>query len=315
MKWKLSWIQKIGLAVLGIVLITFFVKHLAEKWKELREKRNMEAKTKLGYEWSEKIKKLDAKLEGALDKDGNIKEGFGVLDLLYDTLIMGEGAADFIGSMAGLIESISVSFGIIILIMSVVATVVSFATDLSTGIYNHVICGSTEFNSGFDNSIQTIGILAQCSWDKFVNFWNGNCTRYYLTDMIFGLLYGILIELPIVIIYAMFGLDLQPLVVFVYEIAIVPLDDLIYALTGYHIIKWSPSVVQQCYRCTGTYNVGGQNYTFSKPFNEWAATFNCSGDQMKNGIVKVLESIVPSPKWTAWIGGNHLAGGDNSPPF
>ncbi len=316
MKWKLTWIQKIGLAILGILFITFFIKHLAEKWKELNEKRKKESKTKMGYEWSEKIKQLDATLESAMDENGNIKEGFDIFD---DLFVLGgvsfEAVSNFVASMAAMIESIAATFGIIIFIMSLVTMVVTLATGISTGIYNHVICGSTEFNSGFDNSIQTIGVLAQCSWDKFINFWNGNCTRYYLTDLIFGLLYGILIELPIVIIYAIFGLDLQPLVDFVYQIAIVPIDELIYAISGFHIVRWSPDVVQQCYQCTGTYNVGGQTYTFSKPFNEWAATFNCSGEQMKNGIVKVLQSIVPSPKWTAWLAGDHLDGGDDSPPF
>lgn len=316
MKWKLTWIQKLGLAILGLLLITFFIKHVTEKWKELRVKRMDYAKTKLGHEWSEKIKKLDAMLEGGLDENGNIKEGFDILD---DLFVIGvetvEAVGNFIASMAGIIEAIAVGFTNILLIMSIVSMVVTLSTTISTGIHNHIICGSTEFNSGFENSVQTTIILAQCSWDKFTKFWNGNCTRYYLSDLIFGLLYGVLIELPIVIIYAIFGLDLQPLVDFIYEIAVVPLDELIYAFSGFHIIMWSPDVVQQCYRCTGTYNVDGQTYTFSKPFNEWAATFKCSGAQMKHGIVKVLQSIVPSPKWTAWLQGEHLDGGDDNPPF
>jgi hypothetical protein len=193
--------------------------------------------------------------------------------------------------------------------------VVSVLGHLAEGIFNHVICGFKEFDSGFDTTVQTFVVLAECSWNKFINFWNGNCTRYYLTDMVFGLLYGIVIELPIVIIYAIFGLDLQPVVQLVYEVAVEPLDSIIYSISGFHIIMWSPDVIKECYQCEGTYKVGGVDYKFSKPFNEWAAAFRCSGKQMSQGITKIVQSIIPSPKWGAWIVGDHLDGGDNSPPW
>jgi hypothetical protein len=125
-----------------------------------------------------------------------------------------------------------------------------------------------------------------------------------------------MVELPCVLIYAITGIDLQPLVDMVYEVVVLPLDGIIHSISGYHITKWSNSVVTNCYRCTGTYHFNGDNsVTLTKPFNEWAETFKCSGKQMQQGIVKIFQSIIPSPKWGAWIMGQHLDGADNNPSF
>jgi hypothetical protein len=243
-----------------------------------------------------------------LDKDGNVVEGFDSFLDVFDP-------ETFMIDIAGIISTLATSLANIVEVIVIYTTVVSFLGALVVGIYSHVICGFTEFGSGLDSSVQTAMVLAQCSWDKFTKFFSGNCTRYYLTDMVFGLLYGVLIELPIVIIYAVLGLDLQPVVDLVYEVAVIPLDEIIFAISGYHIIMWSPDVVQECYRCVGTYRVAGQEFTFSKPFNEWAAAFKCSGKQMAQGITKVVQSIIPSPKWGAWIEAKHLDGADNNPSW
>ena len=52
-----------------------------------------------------------------------------------------------------------------------------------------------------------------------------------------------------------------------------------------------------------------------KTFNEWAKLNNCNITQMKNGFVKIFQSLIPSPKWDAWMNGQELCGYTNNPPF
>jgi hypothetical protein len=245
--------------------------------------------------------------------DGTIREGNlpAPVELAFDL----ENIADQALQEASILGNLAATIFNMLKMIFIYTSVCAMLGQLVVGIFQHVICGLTEFSSGFDNSMTTLGILANCSWDKFVKFWNGTCTKYYLADMTFGLIYGILVELPCVLVYAITGIDLQPLVKMVYDVVILPMDGMIYSICGYHITQWSDSVVTNCYRCTGTYNYGGQSITLTKSFNEWAKTFKCSGQQMGHGIGKIFKSIVPSPKWGEWIQGEHLDGADDTPAF
>lgn len=318
---KFTFIQKLGLIIIGIIFITFFVNYLVKSAISLRLKResekkaanvskNIRARTSRNEE-NETDEEWEKYMNG---DDGKVREGLLALEIME--LAMQEVSIDLnVAEIGSTISNFMLAITNMIETIAVYVSVCAMLGELIVGIFNHVMCGATEFSSGFDNSMTTVGILAKCSWDKFVKFWNGNCTRYYLTDMIFGILYGILVELPCVIIYAIFGMDLQPLVNLIYEIIVLPLDNIIFSISGYHITKWSDSVVKDCYRCTGTYNYNGQDITLTKSFNEWAATFGCSGKQMEHGIIKIFQSIIPSPKWGSWIMGQHLDGKDDNPAF
>lgn len=205
-----------------------------------------------------------------------------------------------------------------------VTTMVMIATSLDTftkGITNHINCGAKEFKIGWVNTFKTLGILIECSWDKFINFLNGNCTRYYITDMILGLLYGIFIQLPLLLINAIFGINLQPIVDFLYKLIVVPADAMFYAVSGFHLVNWPDSVINECYRCKGKYTFANNRSIYLyKRMNEWAKLFDCSTEQMKNGLIKIFTSVFPSNKWAAWADADGtddeiLQGWNNNPEW
>lgn len=248
---------------------------------------------------------------GVSDAEGATAIGLDIVGDAESAVAVGEGALADTTGVANFIAGMVRYLLYIMAITAIWATAMEAMTKLRTGINNHIYCASTEFNAGFDDSLKVTGILFDCSWDKFIKFWNGDCTRYYITDMIFGLIYGIFIELPIVLIRAIFGIDLQPIVDFVYEAVVVPLNELVYAMSGFYIIKWSDSVTKSCFRCKGTVN--GTEY--HKTMNEWASTYGCSGDQMRQGLGRFFGTVIPSERWSKWANGQNEFGGDWSVPF
>lgn len=162
----------------------------------------------------------------------------------------------------------------------------------------HLECAADEFGAGFENQGKILDILAPCSWEKFVNTLNGSCTRYYLVDLVWGIFYGIFIELPIVLIKAIFGIDLYIFVEISYNLIVLPLDSLFFALSGYHLVKWSDDVINKCYRCKGTWKLAnGQEVTMYKTFDEWAKMFKCGNDQIVDATDKIFKTIFPSKLW------------------
>ena len=189
-------------------------------------------------------------------------------------------------------------------------------TNWATGVANHIECGAAEFGKGWVNTFKTLGIMFECSWKLLINFFNGNCTRYYITDLVIGLTYGVFIQLPLILINAIFGLNLQPIVDFFYKLIVVPLDAIFFAISGFHLVNWPDSVINDCYRCKATWTINDKKrVTLYKPMNEWAELFECSTEQIINGFLKVFTSIVPNAKWGAWGDGEHLPGWDNEPNF
>lgn len=192
----------------------------------------------------------------------------------------------------------------------------TMGSNLSKGIHNHVKCGSSEFDYGTDNFAFTVKVMWDCMWQKFILFMNGQCTVYYIVDIIIGIIYMILVELPVVLIRAIFGINLMPFVNDIYEIAILPLNDIILFITGFSIIEWPKSVREKCFLCKGDFKTcDNENVVLYKTFNEWAQLNNCNMAQMKNGFVKIFQSLIPSPKWDAWMNGQELCGYTNNPPF
>ena len=187
-------------------------------------------------------------------------------------------------------------------ILSLVGTFTYFATTSGNTfidrLSSHLNCAADEFKAGADNQGKILDILAPCSWEKFVNTLNGSCTRYYLVDLVWGIFYGIFIELPIVLIKAIFGIDLYIFVEIAYNLIVLPLDSLFFALSGYHLVKWSDDVINKCYRCKGTWKLAnGQEVTMYKTFDEWAKMFKCGNDQMVDATDKIFKTIFPSRLW------------------
>jgi hypothetical protein len=211
------------------------------------------------------------------------------------------------------------AFGLAGIFVMFLSTITMFAVGFEswwTGFSSHLTCAGKEFKTGWENQGYIMGILAQCSWSKFETFLNGSCTRYYIVDMTFGLLYGIFIELPLILIRAILGIDLQAIIDIFWNIFIVPLDSLFYALSGFHIIKWDDEIIKRCYRCKGKYTfANGREVTLYKTWAEWASLMNCSIEQIVTGFMRIFTTLIPSNKWWAWTNKKNLRPPDWSPSF
>lgn len=286
-KIKLSLLPKIGLIIIGLILITFFVDHFIKKAVELRQIRSgIDPK-------NDPIKSYNQDDFEKYFKDGKLQEGFDFTDI--------------IPFFIGLASVAAVTIGVVGFIVGIAAIVVSSMQDLQKGIVNHYNCAKGEIDDGFLYGWNSFKVLMECSWDKFVKFWNGTCTGYYISDMIYGILHGLFIDLPTILIYAITGYDIGPIFNFIYEMVIVPIDYVIHMITGFHVTKWSDDVIYNCYRCQGS--IPKQSGTVSKSFGWWAATMNCSTKQVNDGFNKMFETIFPV-KWDEWYKGRHLDGGD-----
>jgi hypothetical protein len=95
-----------------------------------------------------------------------------------------------------------------------------------------------------------------------------------------------------------------------------PIDAIFFAISGYHLVKWSDSVINKCYRCDGNWTFSnGQTVTIYKTFGEWAELLNCSGEQIVQGFNNIFGTILPSERWGAWANKRNLAGNDWRPGF
>lgn len=181
------------------------------------------------------------------------------------------------------------------------------------GIPNHLACGKSMADSGFNGGLQVLNIQFLCFWDKFVKFFKGDCTLYYVVDAVSKLLTIIFIRFPLTIIKAIFGIDLQFLVELFKSIVLVPLNELFIVIVGFGFLQWSDVIIQKCYRCQGQIrdSKGNVVYSASKSFDEWAKLYKCSNAILKNGINKIFFSAFPSKHWNTWYQGRHLDGGDD----
>ena len=218
-----------------------------------------------------------------------LKEGFKINDLgkLLGTI--------FTGILKLLLYFIKISIGLPLLL---------------TGIALHFLCARLEFIDGFVNGLQVLVVLMKCSFDSIKKIFNGKCTLYYIVDVIFGTIYKIVVELPIALFKALLGLDLQFIVDLVDEVIILPIDSLVFAFMGFHITKWPDSVVNNCYKCTGSIN---QYKDKTLLYSQWAKLLNCTNAEIFEAVYKMIYSMFPiDGHWSTWSKGNHLDGGDNA---
>lgn len=279
--------QKIGFAALGLVAITLFTIFLSRKARELRLKQ-------------------ESVVEGlTLNDIGNFfdKLGNGIENL----------PSEITNGVSGIVnDATNTILGPIEYIINEIEKVFTGIPNLGEGIYNNLKCGAQETKNGADYGLDIFKIILQCAWDKQIKFWNGSCTRYYIADVLFGIFYGVFIELPLLLIYAITGLDLQFLVNLILEVIILPIDTVVFALSGFHITKWPESVIEDCYRCKGTMDFGDETgtQTVYRTMGQWGSMLNCTTHQFIHGLAKIFSSA-PSPQWTTWYNGNDLDGQDN----
>jgi hypothetical protein len=181
------------------------------------------------------------------------------------------------------------------------------------GIPNHLACGKSMADSGFNGGLQVLNIQFMCFWDKFIKFFDGQCTLYYMVDAVSKMLTIIFIRLPLTIIKAIFGIDLHFLVDIFKSLILVPINELFIIIVGFGFLEWSDTIVQRCYRCQGEIRDSGGKvvYSDSKSFGDWATLYTCSNSILKSGIDKIFYSAFPSKHWQTWYDGNHLDGGDD----
>ena len=206
--------------------------------------------------------------------------------------------------------------GLIAMVVGVITMVATGWSGFTTGYKNHITCAGNEFAAGWNNQGYIIDTLSRCGWFKFLNFINGSCTRYYIVDLVLGLLYGVFIELPLILLDAIFGINLVPLVNALWDLVVIPIDAIFFALSGFHLVEWPESVIHKCYRCEGKWTFdNGQKVTIYKTFGEWAELLNCSGEQMIQGLNHIFGTILPSARWGSWANNHNLSGSDWNPGF
>lgn len=260
---------KIAFLILGIIFITWNIPFIVEKVMQHRE------------EQAEKFLKKYGPEEPLI-------ENFDIKDI------------------GNLLETIFTGIVKILFLMLQVAMGIPF---LLTGIGLHVLCAGQEFADGLTNGLKVLGVLLKCSSQAITNFFNGQCTIYYIIDVIFGTMYKIFIELPIVLLRAILGLDLQFVVDLVHDLVIVPIDGLFHGISGYHIIKWPDSVILKCYKCTGSIN----GVTLDQTYADWGRMFNCTNSEIFHALYKIFYSIFPVDRhWPTWAKGQHLQGDDDA---
>jgi len=181
------------------------------------------------------------------------------------------------------------------------------------GIPDHLACGKSMADSGFNGGLQVLNVQFLCFWDKFVKFFKGDCTLYYIIDAISKLLTIIFIRLPLTIIKAIFGIDFHFLVDMFKSIVLVPINELFIIIVGFGFLQWSDATIEKCYRCQGEIKDSNGNvvYSGSKSFDEWAKLYKCSNAILKSGIDKIFYSAFPSDHWKPWYHGNHTSGWDD----
>jgi hypothetical protein len=292
MKQSIPMQYKLGIIILGILILTYSMPYIVEKVIEHREEQEKKYRKRMGLD-----------VEGFLD-----------FNKIGDDIK--SGADDIIKPLMGPITSIlstitefvpNIFEGILQILMYFFQIITGLPL-LITGIGTHFLCGGLEFKDGFINGIQVLGILLKCGLNSFVKFFNGQCTIFYIIDIIYGTLYKICIELPIVLLKNIVGLDLQFIVDLIHDLVIVPVDTLIFGLSGYHITKWPDSIVSNCYKCKGTLN--GQDLELQ--YYQWGKMFNCTNAEVMHGVYKMMYSLFPIDRhWMTWVKGRHLDGADD----
>jgi len=283
--------NKILFAVLGILLITWFSIYVMEKIRPKKKEAFFGIPGTGSDPVTDALAKLPEKVEKTIDI---IKKIPGEIEDWVDENVVGWFDKTIVKPVQRIIRGIDDLF--------------------NRGIPNHLACGKSMADSGFNGGLQVLNIQFMCFWDKFVKFFNGDCTLYYVVDAICKIITIIFIRLPITIVKAIFGVDLTFLVDLFKSIVLVPLNELFIVIVGFGFLNWSDTIVQKCYRCQGQIrdSKGNVLYADSKPFGDWSTLYTCSNSLLQKGIDKIFFSAFPSEYWDTWYDGRHLQGWDDA---
>jgi len=187
---------------------------------------------------------------------------------------------------------------------------------LSEGIDFHFKCGSKTLNDGYSRGLKILGIQFDCFWVSFARFFNGKCTLYYILDIIFGIVYLIIVDIPLFLLKAIFGVDLYFIVEFIKDVIINPLDSITTSMMGFSITRWSDDVQKRCYLCPG--DIGDGNGRQYKTFGEWSKYYKCTTAMINNGtnvIVKTVFGVDNHWKHWFWDENNNKSNWDDWPEY
>lgn len=304
-KVKLDILQKSAIILVGLVIITLFMWFFVKRATQYYDKQYGHVDQKVKEPMSGIAKEIFGPIVNAFDSVGNDIVKNVVQPVESGFKEVGNGILGVLKKPIDFIEKIFNFF---------IEYVIDLPEEIEnwlTGIENHVMCGAAEAKDGFGYAFPVMGIMSRCALSKANTFFNGKCTFYYLVNIVLGICYLICIEFPIFLIFMLSGYDLNSIRLGIVNDILMPFDAFIYALVGIHIFRWSDKILDECFMCQGSLDGSTYNLTFS----QWAEMLNCSLNEGTNGVVTILESVIPSEKWSAWFNGQHLAGSDNQPPF
>ena len=171
---------------------------------------------------------------------------------------------------------------------------------LSQGIDFHFKCGSKTLNDGYSRGLKILGIQFDCFWVSFSRFFNGKCTLYYILEIIFGIIYLIIVDIPLFLLKAIFGADLYFIVEFIKDCIINPLDSITTSMMGFSITRWSDDVQKRCYLCPG--DIGDGNGRQYKTFGEWSQYYKCTTAMINSGTNVIVKTVFGVDNhWTHWF--------------
>ena len=128
-----------------------------------------------------------------------------------------------------------------------------------------------------------IGSRINCGVDKIANI--RFCSFYYFLDLIGHTLYLIIIKFPVWLIKIITGLDLQPAVDKCFE-AIDCFDEFIYGMGGYHVIHYSDEVMGKCYLCKNLHDIPSfPSKIFDDQAKKISTDFNSIPEKLKKNEV------------------------------
>jgi hypothetical protein len=242
---KYVFITKLKMAILGILLITWFSYYIGDKIREYQ------------------------------DLKFNIKENFDPTS-----------SSDWKNLFINIVKSITRPF----------EEMVNGIDNVFKGMDYHFSCGSKTLAGGYSKGLKVLGIHFDCAINKTKGFFDGSCTLYYIVNIIFGILYILIVELPLLLLNIFFGTDFHYAVDLIKDVIIMPIDEMMKSTIGISITQWSDRIKEKCFLCPGDIG-GGMQY---KSFGEWGEYYKCTTALINKGSYIMTDSIINAKRWANW---------------
>jgi|LauGreStaDraftv2_3_1035109.scaffolds.fasta_scaffold00871_5 hypothetical protein len=295
---KYDFKKKLSIAILGILFITWLAYYVGEKIKEHQKEKMKEGLDFLGTITGGATSDKEA---ADAANDAIIKPITKVVDEVGDGVEKGfneigdEVEKGFNEAMDGITD-----------VFSAISDFFNGITNLFEGIDYHFKCGRKTEDMGHARAFSVFWIQFECFWTSFVRFFNGQCTFYYIVDMWFGILYLLIIEIPLFLLKNIFGVDLQFIIDLIKAIVIDPLDAITKSMMNLSIKSWSDDVLKKCYLCRGDFKDGtGVHY---KTFEQWSEYHKCARALIDTGSDIQINSLFNNKHTTNWFNNREVHG-------